>query len=179
MPRIIRGTDRLVRPRHPELVARLVEELRASHESGQPIIDEQRFPESGAIRVYVIWDRWDRVPDEERTDTILQAYEEAEGKETRDRIAIAVGLTVPEASESGLLPYQVLPALRKDDPFSPEQCRSAMVEEGASILAGNEKPQLRFATMEEAEACRNRLARRLPGSEPIWMIAQEVSRIAD
>jgi len=54
--------------------------------------------------------------------------------EFSDRIALAIGLTVPEAYESGLLPYQVMPALRKGDPLTPEQCAKSMLDQGASLL---------------------------------------------
>jgi len=33
---------------------------------------------------------------------------------------------------------------------------------------------LRFATREEAEACRSRLIEKLPSSEPIWIISRDV-----
>jgi hypothetical protein len=43
-------------------------------------------------------------------------YEQAEGAAYRDRIALASGLTVPEAHAAGMLPYQIIAALRKNDP---------------------------------------------------------------
>ena len=39
------------------------------------------------MRVNVLWDRWDDVPHEERTEIILKAYENAEGKDVRERLA--------------------------------------------------------------------------------------------
>ena len=44
-----------------------------------------------------------------------------------------------------------------------------------SVLADPQAPQLRLATKEQAEACRQQLIRRLPASEPIWIINQEVA----
>src|SRR2546427_3115332 len=146
------------------LVGRLVEELKSDRPSGQPMIEEEEFP-TKKLRVNVIWDEWDRVPLEDRTATILRAYEQAEGRESRDRIALASGLTVPEAHAAGMLPYQVIAAVRKGDAVTIDQCRQALIEEGASILFGEDKPQLRFSTEEEAEAARKRLAERLPNSE--------------
>ena len=58
-----------------------------------------------------------------------------------------------------------------------EQARKAMIEEGASVLFGADKPQLRFATEQDAEAARKRLAARLPDSEPIWIITKDVGMI--
>jgi hypothetical protein len=84
-------------------------------------------------------------------------------------------LTVPEAQEAGLLPFHIIPAIRKGDAVTAEQCREAMVAQGASLLADPDKPQLRFATQDEAEACMRRLAQQLPGSEQVWVIAREDS----
>ncbi len=176
MPRKRRNFEEPPRRTVGNLVERLVEELKSERQGGQPVIEEEEFP-TGKLRVNVIWDEWDQIPLEDRTATILRAYEQAEGTEYRNRIALASGLTVPEAHAAGMLPYQVFPALRKGDPVTPEQCRPALIEEGASVLFGEESPQLRFATEEEAEAARKRLAERLPKSEPIWVITKEVGTI--
>lgn len=178
MPRIIRGREQVARPtRFPGLVDELAHELKQGSESGQPVIDEQHFPGTGKIRAIVFWDKWDPVPHEERAEIILRAYEKAEGKEVRERLALAVGLTFPEAFEAGMLPFQVIPLLRKGDPVSAEDCYQAMVDEGASHLFPDGKPELRFATEESAKVSIQRLVKRLPGSEPVWAIAREGGRI--
>lgn len=178
MPRKRRGFEEPPPRAVRNLVDRLADELKSNRPSGQPMIEEEEFP-TGKIRVNVIWDAWDRVPLEDRTATILQAYEQAEGRDYRDRIALASGLTVPEAHAAGMLPYQVIAAVRKGDPVTADQCRRALIEEGASILFGEDNPQLRFATEEEAEAARKRLAARLPNSEPVWVITKEVGTVED
>ena len=178
MPRNKRGFQVQPRPVDADLAGRLADELRHSHESGQPLIDEQEFP-TGKIRVAVIWDEWDHLPLEDRTAVILRAYDLAEGDGYRDRIALASGLTVPEAYAAGMLPFQIIPALRSGDAVSPEQCRQAMIDEGASTLLAADKPQLRFAAEEEAEAARRRLARRLPNSDQVWVITQDVGKVED
>ena len=160
------------------LVEQLVDELKTNRESGQPIIDEEEFP-TKKLRVNVIWDKWDRVPLEERTATILQAYEKAFGRDRCDQIALASGLTVPESHAAGMLPYQIIPALRKDDPVTLDECRNALIEVGASVLFGEGNLQLRFATEEEAEAARKRLTARLRNSEQIWVITREVGTVED
>jgi hypothetical protein len=178
MPRIIRDRDQAARPTpFPNLVDELAQELKASSESGQPVIDEQHFPGTGKIGVTVLWEKWVSVPHEDRAETILRAYEKAEGKDVRQRIAFAVGLTFPEAFEAGMLPFQVFPQIRRGDPVSPEECYQAMLDEGAFRLIPQGRPELRFATKEEAEASIRRLVKRLPGSEPVWAIAREVGRI--
>lgn len=178
MPRKRRGFEEPPRHTIGSLVERLVDELKANRQSGQPLIEEEAFP-TGKLRVNVIWDAWDRVPLEDRTATILRAYEQAEGSETRDRVALASGLTLPEAHAAGMLPYQIIAAVRKDDPVTLDQCRQAMIEEGASILFGEDSPQLRFSTQADAEAARMRLAERIPESEPVWVITKEVGRAED
>lgn len=160
------------------LVDRLVDELKTNRQSGQPLIDEEEFP-TGRLRVNVIWDDWDQISLEDRTATILRAFEKAEGKMYAERIALASGLTLPEAHAAGMLPCEVIAALRKGDPLTLEDCRNAMIEEGASILLDPDRPQLRFATEEEAEAAVKRLSERLPGSEPAWLIIRDVAMVPE
>lgn len=156
------------------LVGKLADELIHARDSGQPLIYEQQFP-TGKLRVVVVWDAWDRSPLEDRTDVIHGAYDRAGG---RAKIALASGLTVPEAHAAGMLPFQVIPVLRKGDPVTLEECRAVMIADGASLLFGPDRPQLRFATEAEAEAARFRLAGRLPASEPVWHVTQEVAPVA-
>jgi hypothetical protein len=157
-----------------KLTDQLVKELKDSRESGQPLIYESELG-TDRLRVVVIWDEWDGVPLEERTAVILEAFDKAEGNKYRKRIALASGLTVPEATAAGMLPYQVSPALRKADPVTLQQCWDAMLAEGASRLFGPDVFQLRFATSDEAEACRQRLIKRLPKSDDVWMVAKELT----
>jgi hypothetical protein len=173
MPRTKRGFEGAARPAGGNLAERLADELKRNSESGQPVIDEQEFP-TGKIRARVIWDDWDALPLEQRTAVILRAYELAEGPGYRDRVALASGLTFPEARAAGMLPFRIIPAVRAGDPVTADQCRQAMAAEGGSVLTDPDDPQLLFATDEEAEAARQRLARRLPGSDPVWLITQEV-----
>src|SRR5437773_6686963 len=129
MPRKRRRFEEPPRRTVGNLVEGLVDELTSDRQSGQPMIEEEEFP-TKKLRVNVIWDAWDRVPLEDRTATILRAYEQAESREFRDRIALASGLTVPEAQAAGMLPYQVIAAVRKGDPVTIDQCRKALIDEG-------------------------------------------------
>ena len=74
-----------------------------------------------------------------------------------------------------MLPYRVLAAVRRGDPLTPEEARKAMLEEGGSALVNPPGVQLRFATEEEAEAARRRLAQRFPGSDEVWLIDHDVT----
>lgn len=133
MPRVRIEGDVRFGAANKDLAAKLAEELKRSKECGQPLIYEQEF-RTRRVRVTVIWDLWEGMSLQERTSTILRAYEMAEGREMRDRIALASGLTVPEAYAAGMLPYQVIAALRRTDPVTFEQARAAFLEEGASQL---------------------------------------------
>ncbi len=163
---------------HPALVAELANELVQTRDFGQPWIEELIFPATDRMRVTVIWDKWEPLPDLDRVAVIRQAYEEVEGAEFRDRIGLAMGLTVPEAYEYGKTPVRIIPVVRKSDPVTLDECRKAMIGEGASLLLDPTKPLLCFATEEQAEACRQRLVRRLPKSEAVWLISTEMAQIA-
>jgi hypothetical protein len=156
-----------------ELIAALEDELRRDRPEGQPTIREFEFPRTGLIRVTVVWDKWHGIDDGDRVAVILQAYENVEGRQFRDRITLPIGLTVPEARGEGLLPFEVTAALRKGDAVTAEQCRDALALQGASFLNDSRQPHLYFATREEAEAAIARLAQALPGSEAVWMIVPE------
>jgi hypothetical protein len=174
MPRIRIGPQTQPVRTKRGLVEKLVHELKSGRDSGQPIIYEQEFP-TGKLRVIVIWDEWDHTPLEERSAAILRAYDIAEGAEFSSRVGLASGLTVPEAYGAGMLPYQIIPALRPGDSVTLKQVRQAMVEEGASVVLDPNEPRLRFKTLEEAEAGKQRLIQRLPGSDLIWTLHNEVA----
>jgi hypothetical protein len=174
MPRKRIGPDARIGSVNKQLAEKLAAELKNNRELGQPVIYEHAF-RTGKLRVTVIWDAWHDTPLQERSATILRAYEMAEGSESRDRIALASGLTVPEANAAGMLPYRIITALRKSDPVTYDQARQAMLDEGGSQLFNPTMVQLRFATGEEAEAARQRLIQRFPGSEDVWIIEREVT----
>src|SRR5438270_8398205 len=129
MPRIKIGAEVRKGAVKNELAEKLAAELKSNREYGQPFIYEQEY-RTGKLRVTVVWDDWNGMPLQERSATILRAYELAEGPAYRDRVALASGLSVPEAHAAGLLPYEILAALRKSDPLTEEQARQAMREEG-------------------------------------------------
>src|SRR5438876_8615884 len=153
MPRIKMGFEDQPRRTDAKLVERLLDELKANRESGQPFIYEQAFS-TGKVRILVIWDDWKDLPLEQRTNIILSAIEQSDGKDYRANVALASGLTVLEGVAAGMLPYQIITARREGDKVTLEQCWDAMLTEGASQLFGPKIPQLRFPTEEAAEACR-------------------------
>jgi hypothetical protein len=173
MPRKKIGVQLAMTSTNTGLAVKLAEELKRGRDYGQPLVYEQEFATKKS-RVTVIWDEWAGVSLEERSAIILRGYELAEGADAREQISLASGLTVPEATAAGMLPYQVIAGLRSTDPISPEDVQSAMLEQGASKLNEPDGLQLRFATREEAEACRQRLIEKLPASAPIWIISRDV-----
>lgn len=178
MPRIqIEAGRRAVSTTAP-LTRELADELKSGRQSGQPVIYEQTFSSSGKVRVTVIWDEWDHISLEDRTSIILQAYQSVL-PDVRGRIALASGLTVPEASAAGMLPFRIITARRDGDPVTLEDCKKAMIRQGASTLISADSPQLRFATLKEAEAARDRLIKDLPESGPIWVISRDLDKVED
>jgi hypothetical protein len=159
------------------LVERLAGALNRRSQIGQPIVEERELPRTDKVKVTAIWDLFDGMPDSDRLSAILRAFESAKGQEYCDRIALAMGLTFPEAYESGMLAFQVVPMLRKSDRVTAGECAEAMIEEGASLLFVPDKPQLRFPTREDAQACVDRLVARLPESNEVWAIAEEVGQM--
>ncbi len=173
MPRKKIGVLSAITSTDTGLARRLAEDLKSGRDYGQPLVYEQEFATKKS-RVTVIWDEWADASLEERSAIILRAYELAEGADAREKIALASGLTVPEATAAGMLPYQIIAGLRSTDPISPEDVQSVMLEQGASKLNEEDGLQLRFATREEAEACRQRLIEKRPASAPIWIISRDV-----
>lgn len=161
-----------VRGRPPdEFVEALAGELRAPRQRGQPMIIEDSLL-TGLVQIQVIWDKFRGMNDEDRIELILAAYERAEGKSYREKIVSAVGYTVPEADDFGLLPYKIEPADQKDERARHEQYWQAMLDEGA-YENDEEQLELCFRTLEEANEAKERLENRLQSSK--WSILKEVA----
>lgn len=92
-------------PQHDALVVELVRHLKAVADEElpeQPRIIEESVPLSHALRVFVIWDRWSELDEsQERDQIILEAYDQALGREAMSRIAVVRGLTAAEALDIG------------------------------------------------------------------------------
>jgi hypothetical protein len=107
--------------------------------------------------VAVIWERWQRVPAAERGGIIVRAYERS-APDRVDGITIAMGVSLNEAIGLGLMPFGVVPTVRKGESIEEHKVRELMLAEGAV-----ETPSgllLRFPTQESALACYRRLAER-------------------
>jgi hypothetical protein len=153
-------------------VDRLVTELSNPKEFGQPLIWEKRTPSTKSIQVHVVWDDWQDCPRQSRENIIREAYEHSGKVPEGERIALAVGLTVPEAVAFGLLPIQVVSQPGSGSTPTREQFRRVALKLGASTLRNPQEPELRCATLEQAQATIDRLQEELPGSK--WMVAREI-----
>ena len=172
MPRHVRGADQpSVDVR--SLTTELLHELQDPQPFGQPIILEDRTPETSSMRVHVIWDRWEGCLRRVRSAVIADAYRSLNYIQADEQLTVCLGLTVPEAVSIGLLPYEVVSARRRDESPSLAEYRQAILQVGASTLSSGEHPRLRFAALEDAEAAMEHLLEKLPGSK--WIIKQEVS----
>ena len=171
MPRIKLNKSSLTRINH-NLVQELSKQLIDEDTVAQPLIYEYEL-RGKLLRTMVVWDKWLSLPLEERTAIILAAYKSQE----YENIALASGLTIPEAVALGLLRFRVIPVLRKSDKVSQDTCWETMRSLGASLLfdvnGRGERPTLYFATREEAEQTIVELVKRLPGTDEIWTIVQE------
>jgi hypothetical protein len=169
---VYRREPKAAGPERVKLVEELVAELRTPKAFGQPIILEDRTPETRSVRVQVIWDRWREIASDLRAAVITEAYQAVYGTETAKQITLSLGLTLAEAIGMGLLPFQVQPARKKDDPITGDQYRAAMQDLGAFLLPGSDAPQLRFADYDDAQTAHDALEKLLPNSH--WIITQEI-----
>jgi hypothetical protein len=87
------------------MVQELIRHLKATEGDDlpeQPRIIEETVPLSHALRVFVIWDRWaEIIEDRERDEMILEAYDQALGRQAMANISVVRGLTPGMALEIG------------------------------------------------------------------------------
>jgi len=53
-------------------------------------------------RVFVIWDEWSAMPQQERSEIIMDAHEEVNGLDKAAQTTVAMGLTVEEAERMNI-----------------------------------------------------------------------------
>jgi hypothetical protein len=148
------------------LLKELVAELRHPRPAGQPRVVVKQVGKNRVRHVYVFWDRWEGCPAPIRGDIAYDALAEVMGKDYEESIALVVTATIPEATELGLLPYQV----RYRGWSNPEselskRCNEAMLALGASVLRSPKAPELRFESEEEAEKAVEQLRAAVPEAE--------------
>jgi hypothetical protein len=70
--------------------------------AAQPIILEESGGASQPLHVYVIWDEWNKLSGIERSEIIMDAFEEVHGKAKALNVSVAMGLTPVEADRIGI-----------------------------------------------------------------------------
>lgn len=172
MPRIQAASPQDRLSPYSDLVQKLANELRKDSSSGEPIIIERPVGTKGAVHVFVVWSKWPRVPNADRSAVILAAYKQAIPKLV-SRIAVTMGVTFEVAMELNLLPFAVQPRKDMYALLGKHDFHQHMLAEGAFFSQQNEL-ELRFPTKEMAEAARSRIAKRTDTSPGDWAVIQSV-----
>ena len=160
---VIRDTVPLSHERRSSLLDDLQTAVAGSGPLGNPVIFEIPLPGS-RFDVLVVWEAWQGVEPEERTDIITAAYGDRSPK-----IVQAMGVTYEEAIRERLLPYAVQPCAREGR-LTSTRLREVMLEEGA-IAFGKQNADLRFPTMRMAKAAFEHLRQRFPQGH--WSLTSE------
>lgn len=168
---IVRGSSKstaLTAERRAALLEQLSKERAGQGVPNGPMIFEIPLEQSNRIDVLVVWDAFQGIRSEERTELILSSYHE-----TPENIAQALGVTYQEAMDQQLLPYAVIPMTRKSE-VPEDELRRAMLNAGGFALPSN-KIDLRFPTMEMAETAHSSLCDHIPQGH--WSIVQELAAV--
>ena len=151
-----------------KIAEQLAKELKGERTQDGPVIFEIPFEQQDRIDVLAVWDAWKPFGSTDRSNMILEAY-----KGSNHQIAQALGVTYQEAIEQQVLPYAVLPMIRRGE-LNEEKVKTAMLDEGGFALE-NGTVDLRFPTMPLAERAHKRLVDILP--KGYWSIVQTVGQI--
>jgi len=101
---------RTLRPKQPhpgatELLRLLVQELRHPREArGRPLIliKQEGRGLIRPIQLYVVWRKWESLSQLERSEIIMDAYEQVKGADEAQKVVSAMGLTPEEAPRMGI-----------------------------------------------------------------------------
>jgi hypothetical protein len=153
---VIRGTPppTITPEKRAELERRLGDEIDGKTAAGGPLIFEIPLGRTGNIDVMVVWDDWEGVRSEDRSDIILEVYKQ---RARDEKVMQALGVTHEEALGENLLPYEVYASVNGSD--------DAVVQ-AKLVRGGIQKPRgnvvLRFPTTAMAEANVAELNQALP-----------------
>ena len=90
-------------PAAQALLNRLVDEWRQPDPNAkQPIIIEQSGGQGQPTHLYVVWDDWAPLGSIERSEVIMDAYEQLRGRAGAASVTVAMGLTPDEADRLGI-----------------------------------------------------------------------------
>ncbi len=92
-----------ISPLHHDLLRRLTKEWRDPQEGiKEPIIIEESERQQAPTHLYVIWNEWSSLSQNDRSEIILDAYEQAKGRNFALNVTVAMGLTSQEAQRMGI-----------------------------------------------------------------------------
>jgi hypothetical protein len=97
-----RGLPRTRPAAATELEGRLTTEFTTPTEQGQPLVFEEPPEPAPVSRIFVVWDDWASLSQQDRSEIILRAYERAKGEQAALTITVAMGLTATEAERMGI-----------------------------------------------------------------------------
>lgn len=80
----------------------LVAEIRQPTTNEEPLILVEEQQANRTVHLYVIWESWAGISARERSEIVLDAYEEAKGGVEAARVTVSMGLTKAEAERLGL-----------------------------------------------------------------------------
>jgi len=112
MPYEQRTSPPSVAPNHDDLVGAITTEFTSPPKSNIqkraaqfciPHIIEAVIRNTDRLEVYVVWDKWSGIPEEHRTNAILDAYKKAPDPGKVNRVVIALGVTPDEARNLGII----------------------------------------------------------------------------
>lgn len=90
-------------PTGQALLARLVDEWqRPAPGAQQPIIVEESGGQGQPVHLYAVWDDWAPLGTIERSEVIMDAYEQVQGQGGTTNVTVAMGLTPIEAERLGI-----------------------------------------------------------------------------
>ena len=98
-----RATARIRPPEAETLEERLAQEIGAPTDDPDAAMIVAEPPGDGPItRLFVIWDAWDSISQQDRSEIIMSAYGRARGQADALRVSVAMGLTRAEAGRMGI-----------------------------------------------------------------------------
>jgi hypothetical protein len=98
-----RATVRALPAGAGDIEDRLTQELSAPTEDPSAPLVVAEPPGNGPItRLFVIWDEWDSMAQQDRSEIIMNAYVRAHGHADALNISVAMGLTRVEAARMGI-----------------------------------------------------------------------------
>jgi hypothetical protein len=90
-------------PRADDLLRRLVQEWKQPRDdASEPVIVYEGGTPDRPTHLYVVWSDWGDLNQQERSEIIMEAYEQAKGADAGLHVTVAMGLTPEEAKRMNI-----------------------------------------------------------------------------